>query len=475
NFDFQDVRLEQYHVLEENCFQELVAPKGNKIFTTLNSGQTLTWTYDPDSVYYQFKLSPDTPANDSMHVVFRMTDDDFNVWQDTLAIFVTPLQYTPQYGLMNLVSGSTEGRLEYMIMNPTLLTGHAYRLFFHEHIDELRYDLTDYTTATTLLHNQEFPDIYGLNSQIVDGFRVIQGTAENIAYGYHWDWTSIGSRWLSWHNWGGSLFHGAIGVGREFFGSTLHDWEYKDVRIDFDPWGVTTSNCKVYRQDLDYTVQPGFGTFNGAAWDVSDPVYPSRLNIVFVESDWEKPADMIWNPDNSTTGGSEYLFVMNSQYNPLTAGGYGDDEPMWGPAADVLWAYWPKLRGGHSFLENYSSFTLYVNPCLVREGDIFGFMPLWTGIEHEGQSLPRDFSLKQNYPNPFNPVTTIQYVLPISGRVELAIYNVLGQRIDKLVDELQKADAYQVSWDGNKFASGVYFCRLKAGDFRKTIKMVLLR
>jgi len=472
NFDLQSVTIEPYHVLEGSYFQEFMAPKGNKILPTLNAGQTLTWAYDPDSVYYHFRLSPDTPANDSVHVVFRLTDDDFNLWQDTLAIFVAPIQYIPQYSQMELVSGITDGRFEYMIVNPTLLTGHTYRLYLHEYMDTLTYDLKDHTTGATLLYNQKFPDIYGLNSQEVDGFRVMQGTAENIARGFDWDWTD--TRWLSWVNWGGSLFGGAIGLGKEFFGSTLREWEYKDVRIDFDPSGVTTTNCKVYRRDLGYAVQPGLGTFNGAAYDIFNPANPRRLNIVLVEYDTpEKPADMIWNPDNSGIGGREYLFIMNSDYDAVTAGGYDDDNC--GISADVLFYAWTRLRPGYTFLENPAEFTLYVNPGLVRDGDVFEFTPIWTGVEHEDLSLPKDFSLRQNYPNPFNPVTTIQYSVPILGQVELIIYNILGQRIAKLVDRMHKPGVYYVKWDGSQYASGVYFCRFQAGEYVETKKMVLLR
>ncbi len=94
--------------------------------------------------------------------------------------------------------------------------------------------------------------------------------------------------------------------------------------------------------------------------------------------------------------------------------------------------------------------------------------------------LPLTFSLSQNYPNPFNPVTTIRYALPKDYYVELTIYNILGQRVITLVDEKQTAGYKMVRWDsssqsGNAVVSGIYFCRLKAGDFTATRKMILLR
>jgi bacillopeptidase F (M6 metalloprotease family) len=89
------------------------------------------------------------------------------------------------------------------------------------------------------------------------------------------------------------------------------------------------------------------------------------------------------------------------------------------------------------------------------------------------------FSLAQNYPNPFNPSTTISYQLAKSGKVELKIYNMLGQEVRKLVDENQAVGEYTTEWDGRDYSgkvvsSGVYFYRLKAGQFVDTKKMLLL-
>jgi hypothetical protein len=96
-----------------------------------------------------------------------------------------------------------------------------------------------------------------------------------------------------------------------------------------------------------------------------------------------------------------------------------------------------------------------------------------------GGPLPTAFALHQNYPNPFNPVTTIRYDLPVTGRVALEVYNILGQKVRTLVNEIQDAGFKSVQWDAGNVASGVYFCRLSVGgpttDFVRTTKVVLLR
>lgn len=94
--------------------------------------------------------------------------------------------------------------------------------------------------------------------------------------------------------------------------------------------------------------------------------------------------------------------------------------------------------------------------------------------------IPSAFELSQNYPNPFNPETVIRYELLKNTRVELAIYNLMGQRIRVLVSENQSTGSYQTMWNGTDDAglpvsSGVYLYELRAGDIRQSKKMVLLQ
>jgi predicted GH43/DUF377 family glycosyl hydrolase len=88
---------------------------------------------------------------------------------------------------------------------------------------------------------------------------------------------------------------------------------------------------------------------------------------------------------------------------------------------------------------------------------------------------PQEFVLNQNYPNPFNPRTIINYELPITNDVNLNIYNMLGQKVAILVSEKQSAGSHQVEWDATGFASGVYYYRIKVGEFQDVKKMILLR
>ncbi len=96
------------------------------------------------------------------------------------------------------------------------------------------------------------------------------------------------------------------------------------------------------------------------------------------------------------------------------------------------------------------------------------------------RSTPREFGISQNYPNPFNPVTEFSFDLPCETHVSFVIYNVVGQKVRTLVDEVVAAGPQTIVWDGTKdggevVSSGVYFYRLAAGDKVVSGKMTLLK
>jgi Secretion system C-terminal sorting domain len=89
--------------------------------------------------------------------------------------------------------------------------------------------------------------------------------------------------------------------------------------------------------------------------------------------------------------------------------------------------------------------------------------------------VPEKFALEQNYPNPFNPGTKINFVIPKSSFVNLKVYDVLGNEVATLVEEEKQAGSYEVNFDASQLSSGVYFCKLTAGDFIETKKMLLMK
>jgi hypothetical protein len=98
-----------------------------------------------------------------------------------------------------------------------------------------------------------------------------------------------------------------------------------------------------------------------------------------------------------------------------------------------------------------------------------------TNLPFNAPSRPHRFYLSQNYPNPFNPRTVISWQLASGSDVKLTVYNLLGQKVVTLVSERQKAGHHQVEWDATDFASGIYYCKIVAGEFQAMMKMILIK
>ena len=106
--------------------------------------------------------------------------------------------------------------------------------------------------------------------------------------------------------------------------------------------------------------------------------------------------------------------------------------------------------------------------------------PVTAVLEDHTDTTPQTFTLDQNYPNPFNPATTIRFDLPRSVDIELALYNLTGQKVATLAHGLREAGTHTLRWDGRdddeqELASGVYLYRLEAGERVETRKLLLLR
>jgi hypothetical protein len=89
--------------------------------------------------------------------------------------------------------------------------------------------------------------------------------------------------------------------------------------------------------------------------------------------------------------------------------------------------------------------------------------------------IPETYKLYANYPNPFNPSTMIRFDLPLDSYTKLIIYDAIGREVARLADGNMKAGSYELEWNANNFASGIYYYKLEAGDFIRTMKMVLMK
>ncbi len=92
----------------------------------------------------------------------------------------------------------------------------------------------------------------------------------------------------------------------------------------------------------------------------------------------------------------------------------------------------------------------------------------------ESDPTPSQFALNGNCPNPFSSQTSICFNIPEAGHVDLEVYNVLGRKVETLVDDYMQAGSHNLNWDASSFPRGIYFCRLVAGDISETRRMMLI-
>ena len=129
-----------------------------------------------------------------------------------------------------------------------------------------------------------------------------------------------------------------------------------------------------------------------------------------------------------------------------------------------------RLKAG--VFDNTIPFSLGPTGEISYEG---GSLLIPVSIEGPSSELPRVFALYQNYPNPFNPATTIRYDIPKQALVTVKIYDILGREVAELVNGPHAPGAYQVIWNASGYATGIYYYRIKAGDFVSVRKLVLMK
>lgn len=125
------------------------------------------------------------------------------------------------------------------------------------------------------------------------------------------------------------------------------------------------------------------------------------------------------------------------------------------------------------YVDDLSGFTFTNVYYRLKQRDYNG------NFEYSGEIkvsiTPAEFELKQNYPNPFNPVTTIQYVLPLKDQVIIKVYDILGNEIETLVQQIQEPGYHQIIFDAGNLASGIYYYSISAGSYFEIKKMMLLK
>lgn len=252
-------------------------------------------------------------------------------------------------------------------------------------------------------------------------------------------------------------------------GDTYHMWYSRITGLDFAFIGRIAYATSA--DGINWTNVPGPGT-DGAVIDWGD-------------SNSFDGATVLWPAVLKTEAGFTMWYAGAT--DPQTGGlGY---------ATSPDGVNWTKIPGNGSKGACFDGGHL---PSVIKEGDLY---KMWYGIfdgsegdeihlafsgtpvsveDVMGSNIPHNFFLEQNYPNPFNPSTTLKYHLPEASYVSITIYNMTGQKIITLVDDVKQPGIYKIEWDGSNHhgqavATGLYVIRMVARNFVDSKKIVLLR
>ncbi len=224
------------------------------------------------------------------------------------------------------------------------------------------------------------------------------------------------------------------------------------------------------------TALTSFSTGSFIAVDNNDRIYVVFDGDEFFYSD---DAGITWHTISASglPGGSEVIRLAFDSNNHIYAGAQSngvyystDGGSTWSAKNDGL----PAANGGYPAMQ-----FLYVDP----EDAVFAgtyYDGLFIGNRSAtsisvSQKTPDRFFLQQNYPNPFNPSTTISFTIPAAQKVNLNIYNVLGEQVATVINGRLNAGTHTIHWNAGNLPSGIYYYTLKSGSFSQAKAMVLLK
>ena len=280
--------------------------------------------------------------------------------------------------------------------------------------------------------------------------------------------------------WNGYAIYSANAAKLTLMPFSDNDYSVNKITL-IDEWLL---NIKVKSQNyINYSTEIGRRKFAKESYDVFDtPAFPDLDSKLSLSSDlngsksFDYMRDIrdidelngVWNLKLDAHKDEKNIFLSG-----ILKGGFSEEFSI--AIIDI-----PERKVIFDFLDNgiqviKNSTVAYDLKIVAGQSDYVERM-----TEEILANIPSVFSLSQNYPNPFNPITKMNYNLPMRSKVNISIYNVLGQEIKTLVNEVQEYGYHSISWNGKDnfgrdMASGVYFTRMVSKGFTQTKKMLLVK
>lgn len=250
-------------------------------------------------------------------------------------------------------------------------------------------------------------------------------------------------------------------------------------------WSLLTTMTKAQtRSDITYDfgssveVQTGadvcadklyiYGSWSGGGTICrKDP--PGKLSL-FTHSTDKRSVTLMWVTEQELN--SSGFEVERIPLNPING------EPVeWQKIAFIASNGTTNTSNGYIFKDENLNTGKY--KYRLKQVDYSGSYEYYELLEEVIISPPGRFEMGQNYPNPGNPNTKINFEMPVNGKVNIVVYDMLGREVVTLLNETRKADYYTIEFDGSNIASGVYFYRIYAEGggqkFTKTLKMIIVK
>ncbi len=461
-----------------------------KLYFSTNGGATFTYAY-----LFYFGSNMDFRANE---LDIELVYDGTNVWIWGVA------------GYQDLTNNTTKSHLFRFNTNANTYNGYTLswpgavttNLYYNPRITS---DNSNYTTATYIYCSASFDSTSGathITRQKYAHLTAPFGASPTINYtmgsgngGFYWNSsaTSVGYLWsdlaytrntsnvdriMTVYNIPGTANYNLYTAWTDDYGTTVTgNAVITETNLDYGARIAFNGGSAIYSGMITYVRQ-----FSGTDWDpykrsTTDAGGTWVANYVDASSNRARTVDVIavrgvvnsykvGYVQDSTAGAYAYYTGGNgtvfNQPNPLAVSPVGAD------------SVYTKCIAGYKNGGGDDCFAVY---SLGSGSGVYGsrLCQTTTAIEHNGNEIPKNYSLSQNYPNPFNPTTNIKFSIPKNSLVKLTIYDLTGKEVATLVDGQLNAGNYAYDFDASNIATGVYFYKLQSDGFTDVKKMMLVK